>query len=134
MHSKWLRKSTVFTPPRRFRKDPRIGFVWMLYMDRLVIGSRVILRSISAFTRWTTRAMKDREFKEIRDGGFGLGTIDTPLREPTTVKEPDSVGQSSEFCAGQISGVQMDWCNAIIILKCSATPCLLSVGNGKRTY
>nr|GMD81002.1 uncharacterized protein LOC109174777 [Ipomoea batatas] len=74
----------------------------MLYMDRLVIGSRVILRSIPAFTGWTTRAMKDREFKEIRDGGFGLGTIDTPLREPTIVKEPDSVGQSSEFCAGQV--------------------------------
>nr|GMD79827.1 uncharacterized protein LOC109149216 [Ipomoea batatas] len=84
-----------------------------VYRDRVVIGSRVIPGSIPTFTGWTTRAMKDREFKEIRDGGFGLGTVDTPLREPTIVKEPDGVGLSSKFCAGQ----------------CYSLP--LSVGNGE---
>nr|GMD86844.1 uncharacterized protein LOC109174777 [Ipomoea batatas] len=59
----------------------------MFYIDRVVVGDRVIPRGIPAFVGWTSKLLREREVAEIRGGGFGMGMLDIPLRETASGEE-----------------------------------------------
>ncbi|XP_019158593.1 PREDICTED: uncharacterized protein LOC109155364 [Ipomoea nil] len=57
-----------------------IVFLTILYMDRVVFGSRSVPRFYPALRGWTTKLLNQRQLQEIKGGGFGMGDIDVPLR------------------------------------------------------
>ncbi|VFQ96442.1 unnamed protein product [Cuscuta campestris] len=48
----------------------------VFYIDRVVLYSRDVERMLPAFLGWTSKILRDREKKEVRAGGFGLGYDD----------------------------------------------------------
>nr|GMD04566.1 uncharacterized protein LOC109155364 [Ipomoea batatas] len=52
----------------------------MFYTDHLLVKDCIVPRNIPAFRGWTTKLLRERDFKDIRAGGFGRGTVDIPLR------------------------------------------------------
>nr|GLL29477.1 uncharacterized protein LOC109155364 [Ipomoea trifida] len=72
-HADWLQhKVQKYTGP--------IVFLTILYMDRVVFGSRGVPRFYPALRGWTTKLLNHRQLQEIKGGGFGMGDIDVPLR------------------------------------------------------
>nr|GMD37751.1 uncharacterized protein LOC109174777 [Ipomoea batatas] len=65
----------------------------MFYIDRVVVGDCVILRGIPAFVGWTSKLLREQEVAKIRGGGFGMGTLDIPLRETVNGEENGSGDQ-----------------------------------------
>nr|GMD61446.1 uncharacterized protein LOC109155132 isoform X1 [Ipomoea batatas]GME09352.1 uncharacterized protein LOC109155132 isoform X1 [Ipomoea batatas] len=69
------------------KRDCTITQKKMFYIDRVVVGDRVIPRGIPAFVGWTSKLLREREVAEIRGGGFGMGMLDIPLRETASGEE-----------------------------------------------
>nr|GMD88451.1 uncharacterized protein LOC109174777 [Ipomoea batatas] len=76
------------------KRDCTITQKKMFYIDRVVVGDRVIPRGIPAFVGWTSKLLREREVAEIRGGGFGMGMLDIPLRETASGEENGSGDQS----------------------------------------
>nr|GLL39484.1 uncharacterized protein LOC109155623 isoform X1 [Ipomoea trifida] len=72
----------------------------LLYVDRVVVGTRDNTRVRPVLKGWTTKMLNRREAREISAGGFGLGHLDTPLHvsnihmQQTPLDGGDGVGQS----------------------------------------
>nr|GMD57182.1 uncharacterized protein LOC109174777 [Ipomoea batatas] len=87
------------------KRDCTITQKKMFYIDRVVVGDRVIPRGIPAFVGWTSKLLRELEVAEIRGGGFGMGTLDIPLRETGFVER--FVEKSKLLAATVVELVQM---------------------------
>ncbi|XP_019196412.1 PREDICTED: uncharacterized protein LOC109190399 [Ipomoea nil] len=64
VHAKWIpNKYQPFTGP--------IVFMTVFYVDRDAHLARVIQRTVPSVRGWTSKLLREREFLEIRAGGFG---------------------------------------------------------------
>ncbi|VFQ79296.1 unnamed protein product [Cuscuta campestris] len=75
----------------------------VFYMDRVVLYSRDVERMSPAFLGWTSKILRDRENKEVRVGGFGLGYEDGRfVGEVMDVSSGDTVVEKGKVLATTI--------------------------------
>ncbi|XP_019175593.1 PREDICTED: uncharacterized protein LOC109170912 [Ipomoea nil] len=69
----------------------------MLYVDTVVNPTRYVERGRPAFKGWTSKMLNDREFAEIKKGGFGLGNIELALETEAVMNEDGGNGSQHEL-------------------------------------
>ncbi|VFQ93092.1 unnamed protein product [Cuscuta campestris] len=62
----------------KYFKGP-LMFLMVFYVDRVVLYNRDVKRTTPAFVDWTSKIHRDRENKEVKASGFGLGFDDGRL-------------------------------------------------------
>ncbi|XP_019184780.1 PREDICTED: uncharacterized protein LOC109179738 isoform X2 [Ipomoea nil] len=96
-HEKWMtKKHKRFSGP--------LLFLTVLYMDRVKFVGNAVPRQRPAIKGWTCRHMRDREFKEIRLGGFGHGELlpaDLEGEERVDDDPPEDAANSHQISGGE---------------------------------
>lgn len=83
-HAKWIqKKDRAFTGP--------LVFLTVFYVDRVAHLAREIPRTVPSVCGWTTKLLNEREFSEIRAGGFGRGMVEVRLGHDSGVHQAGGV-------------------------------------------
>ncbi|VFQ65229.1 unnamed protein product [Cuscuta campestris] len=85
-------KSKYFTGP--------LMFLMVFYVDRVVLYNRDVERTAPAFVGWTSKILRDRENKEVKAGGFGLGFDDGKYVCEKSVAEENNADDNAKGAEG----------------------------------
>ncbi|CAA0825526.1 Unknown protein [Striga hermonthica] len=82
-------------------------FMTLLYVDKVVLSIRTVLRLFPTFRAWSNELLRDREHAELDSGAFGRGFVDADVSvldssrrydKPCKISSKDDPTRASEKC------------------------------------